>query len=371
MTIKVWDYVEEYKIEREEILAAVDRVFQSGVLVLGNSVKSFESEFATYCGVRYGVGVDNATNGICLALKALGIGQGDEVITVSNTAVPTVSAIVQAGAIPRFVDIESDTGLLDVSKLEAAITSRTRCVIPVHLYGQSVDMRSLLKITSLHKLRVVEDCAQAHGASHFGKRVGSMGDMGVFSFYPTKLLGGYGDGGLITTDSEELDAQLRRLRFYGMKGTYNAEEFGYNSRLDEVQAEILRVKLPRLDGYISRRRALAERYRMILNGTSLRMPVERDGNFQAYYVFVVRHPDRDRIIAELKANDIMVNISYPWPIHTMNAFSNLGGAVGDLPVTEAAAKLIFSLPMYPTLTEQQQDTVCLALGNILGETVGI
>lgn len=371
MAIKVWDYLEEYKIEREEILAAVDRVFRSGTLILGNSVKSFESEFAAYCEANYGIGVDNATNGIFLALKALNLGQGDEVITVSNTAVPTASAIVQAGATPRFVDIEPDTGLMDISKLEQAITPRTRAVIPVHLYGQCVDMQALLKITRSHKLHVIEDCAQAHGTSHFGSMAGSMGDMGVFSFYPTKTLGGYGDGGLITTNSEEIDARLRSLRFYGMKGVYNAEELGYNSRLDEVQAEILRVKLPRLGGYVKRRRALAERYRAILGLTSLKLPVEREGNLHVYYVFVVKHPDRDRIIEELKKQDILVNVSYPWPIHTMKGFANLGGKEGDLPVTEEAAKLIFSLPMYPSLAESQQDAVCVALGKILGEPVSV
>jgi len=371
VTIKVWDYIDEYKIEREEILAAVDNVFQSGVLILGNSVKSFEREFAEYCGSKYGIGVDNATNGICLALKALGLGGGDEIITVSNTAVPTVSAIVQAGATPRFVDIEPETGLMDVSKLESLITPHTRCIIPVHLYGQSVDMTTLLRIAKTYKLRVVEDCAQAHGASHLGKRVGSMGDIGVFSFYPTKILGGYGDGGLLTTDSEELDARLRSLRFYGMKGVYNAEEFGFNSRLDEVHAEILRTKLPRLNGYISARRTLAERYRKILGGTSLKMLIERPGNFHAYYVFVVSHPERDRIISELKKKDILVNISYPWPIHTMKAFSHLGYLDGDLPITESAAEQIFSLPMYPSLSTAQQDTVCMALSEILDEAVVI
>lgn len=371
MTIKVWDYVEEYKAEREEILAAVDRVFGSGILILGNSVKSFEAEFAAYCGSRFGVGVDNATNGIFLALKTLGIGQGDEVITVSNTAVPTVSAIAQAGATPRFVDIEPDTGLMDVAKIEAAITPRTRCLIPVHLYGQCVDMEGLLEIARRHDLRVIEDCAQAHGTSRLGRKAGSMGDMGVFSFYPTKTLGGYGDGGLVTTNSEEYAARLRSLRFYGMKGQYNAEELGYNSRLDEVQAEILRVKLPRLDQYIERRRALADRYKAILAQTSLELPVEKAGNYHVYYVYVVKHPERDRIIAELKSMDILVNISYPWPIHTMKGFAYLGGKEGDLPVTEKAAKMIFSLPMYPTLTEAQQDTVCRSLGKILGESVSV
>lgn len=371
MSIKVWDYLEEYAAEKTEILAAVDRVFSSGTLVLGNSVKGFEAEFAAYCGTTYGVGVDNATNGIFLALKALGIGAGDEVITVSNTAVPTVSAIVQAGATPRFVDVCRDTALMDVSKIEAAITARTRCIIPVHLYGQCVDMDALVQIANSRNLRIVEDCSQSHGATHRGRKAGSMGDMGIFSFYPTKPLGGYGDGGMVTTNSAELDAKLRSLRFYGMKGVYYAEELGYNSRLDEVHAEILRFKLAKLDGYIERRRELAARYREMLANTSLELPVVQEGNSHVYYVYVVRHPQRDEIISELKKRDILLNISYPWPIHLMRGYSYLGGKEGDLPVTEEIAKTIFSLPMYPTLTEEMQSQACRAIGEVLGEQVNL
>jgi aminotransferase EvaB len=371
MSIKVWDYLDEYEAERGEILAAVDRVFRSGTLILGNSVKSFEAEFAAYCGTSFGVGVDNATNGIFLALKALGVGAGDEVITVSNTAVPTVSAIVQAGATPRFVDVCHDTALMDVSKIEAAITACTRCIIPVHLFGQCVDMDALVKIANRHNLRIIEDCSQSHGATHRECKAGSMGDMGIFSFYPTKPLGGYGDGGMVTTNSAELDAKLRSLRFYGMKGVYYAEEIGYNSRLDEVHAEILRFKLTKLDRYIDRRRKLADRYGEILSNTSLELPIVQDGNSHVYYVYVVRHPRRDEIIAELKKRDIFLNISYPWPIHLMRGYSYLGGKDGDLPETEALAKTIFSLPMYPTLTEEMQSQACRAIGEILGERVNL
>lgn len=371
MSIKVWDYLDEYQAERNEILAAVDRVFSSGTLILGNSVKNFEAEFASYCGTRFGIGVDNATNGIFLALKALGIGAGDEVITVSNTAVPTVSAIAQAGATPRFVDVLPNTGLMDVAKIEEVITSKTRCIIPVHLYGQCVDMDALLKIAQNRNLRVIEDCSQSHGATHRGSRAGSMGDMGVFSFYPTKPLGGFGDGGFITTDIPEFDEKLRSLRFYGMKGVYYAEELGYNSRLDEVHAEILRFKLTRLEGYIERRQKLAMRYQEILANTSLGLPITQEGNSHVYYVYVARHTRRDEIISELKKKDILLNISYPWPIHLMRGYSYLGYKEGDLPVTEALAKTIFSLPMYPTLTEEMQNTVCNAIGEILAEKVNL
>lgn len=366
MSIKVWDYLEEYELERTDILSAVDRVFRSGVLVLGNSVKSFEAEFATYCETDFGIGLDNATNGLFLAMKALGIGPGDEVITVSNTAVPTVSAIVQAGATPRFVDVNPATALMDISKLEQAITPTTKCVIPVHLYGQCVDMNALLEITKRHHLRVIEDCSQSHGATYLGRKAGSMGDMGVFSFYPTKPLGAYGDGGFISTNNSELAERLRSLRFYGMKGVYYAEEPGFNSRLDEVHAEILRLKLSKLDGYNDRRRYLAACYDELLADTSLKLPQISTGNTHVYYVYVVRHPRRDEIIAELKKQEIFLNISYPWPIHLMRGYTYLGGKEGDLPVTESLAKEIFSLPMYPSLTEDKQDLVCRAIAAILG-----
>lgn len=371
MSIKVWDYLEEYALERKEILSAVDRVFSSGTLILGNSVKSFESEFASYCGTRFGIGVDNATNGIFLALKALGIGVGDEVLTVSNTAVPTVSAIAQAGAIPRFVDVCKDSALMDVSKIGGVITARTRCIIPVHLYGQCVDMTSLVELAKRQNLHIIEDCSQSHGAMHHGKKAGSMGDMGVFSFYPTKPLGGFGDGGFVTTNSPELNERMLSLRFYGMKGVYYAEELGYNSRLDEVHAEILRFKLSKLDKYIERRQQLARRYDEMLAGTSLHLPMIVEGNSHVYYVYVVRHDRRDELITGLKKKDILLNISYPWPIHMMRGYSYLGGKDGDLPVTEELAKKIFSLPMYPSLTEEMQIKTCLAIGELLGEKISL
>lgn len=367
MSIKVWEYLDEYTAEREGILAAVDRVFRSGTLILGPSVSQFEQEFAAYCGVGHGIGVDNATNGLVLALKALGIGAGDEVITVANTAVPTVAAIVQAGATPRFIDIDPETGLMDVRLLELAIGPATRAVIPVHLYGQCVSMEALGRIAQRHGLRVIEDCAQSHGATQHGRKAGSFGDLAVFSFYPTKPLGGYGDGGIIVTNHAAVAEHLRRLRCYGMNGTYYAEEPGHNSRLDEVQAEILRYKLGRLKEYIQRRRELAARYDRILAPTSLRLPRVPPENEHVYYLYVVRHPDRDRIMAELKKRDIHLGIHYPWPIHTMRGFAHLDGKPGDLPQTEANSKVIFSLPMYPSLTEEKQDAVCRALGEVLGE----
>lgn len=358
MIIKTWDYLKEYSKERNDILAAVDRVFSSGQLILGSSVKFFEEEFANFCDSDFGIGVDNATNGIFLSLKALNIGNGDEVITVANTAVPTVSAIVQAGATPTFVDVDPRTALMDISLLEGQITKKTRCIIPVHLYGQCVDMAPLLALAKKYELKIVEDCSQSHGATQNGKKCGSFGDLGVFSFYPTKILGGYGDGGLITTNSEILNERLRSLRFYGMRDSYYAEEVGYNSRLDEVHAEILRYKLKKLDDAIDSRRKLADKYKNILAQSDIQLPLESAGNRHAFYLYVVSHPRRDRIMAELKKANISLSISYPWPIHTMRAYQYLGYKEGDLPVTEALSKSIFSLPMYPCLEEGELITVC-------------
>lgn len=365
MAIGVWGYLNEYEAEKAEIYAAIEQVLTSGRLILGASVRGFEAEFAAYCGVAHGVGVDNGTNAITLGLQAIGIGPGDEVITVSNTAVPTVSAIVSAGATPRFVDIDPRTYLMDVDRLEAAITPQTRCILPVHLYGQCVDMDAVGAVADRHDLLVLEDCAQSHGARYQGRKAGAMSDAAAFSFYPTKILGTYGDGGMVLTNDSATEQKLRRLRFYGMESTYYAEEHGYNSRLDELHAEILRRKLTHLDNYIARRQTLARRYDTALANTALVLPQVAAGNDHAYYLYVVRHPRRDEIIAQLKARDIFVNISYPWPIHTMRGYQALGYSEGDLPHTEAAAREIFSLPMYPSLRDEEQETVIAALHEIL------
>jgi aminotransferase EvaB len=367
MAITVWNYLAEYEQEKEEIHAAVEQVFRSGRLILGESVRQFEEEFAAYCGVAHGVGVDNGTNAIMLGLLAIGIEPGDEVITVANTAVPTVSAIVSAGAIPRFVDIDPATYLMDSGQLEQAITPKTRCILPVHLYGQCVNMTAVKTIARRHSLLVLEDCAQAHGARFQGEMAGSMSDAAAFSFYPTKILGAYGDGGMVITDDGSVKDKLRRLRFYGMENTYYAEDHGYNSRLDELHAEILRRKLRHLDKYIARRRQLAFQYDQALADSGLILPAVEEGNDHAYYLYVVRHKHRDEVISRLKEQEIFVNISYPWPIHMMRAYADLGYKQGDLPQTETAAKEIFSLPMYPTLTDEEQDMVCEALKDILEE----
>ncbi|MEU0100069.1 DegT/DnrJ/EryC1/StrS family aminotransferase [Streptomyces sp. NPDC006267] len=369
MTAYVWDYLPEYEQEREELLEAVDKVFGSGQLVLGPSVSGFEREFADYHGLAHCTGVDNGTNAVRLGLHAVGVGPGDEVITVSNTAAPTVVAIDGVGATPVFVDIREEDYLIDIDQVAAAITPRTKALLPVHLYGQCVDMGAINDLADRHGLAVLEDCAQAHGARHHGKPAGTMGRAAAFSFYPTKVLGAYGDGGAVVTDDEAVDASLRRLRYYGMEKTYYVVETpGYNSRLDAVQAEILRRKLTRLDSYVAGRRAVARRYEEGLGDLAdkgLLLPSVNEGNEHVYYVYVVRHPRRDEIIEALKGYGISLNISYPWPVHTMSGFAGLGYGEGSLPVTERLAKEIFSLPMYPSLPVGLQEKVISAVREVV------
>jgi aminotransferase EvaB len=369
MTTLVWNYLREYENERDDILDAVDTVFRSGRLVLGDSVQGFEQEFARYHGVPHCVSCDNGTNALVLGLRALGVGRGDEVVTVSNTAAPTVVAIDQVGATPVFVDVRSDDYLMDTRLVEAAITDRTRCLLPVHLYGQCVDMTALAAVAAAHGLPILEDCAQAHGARQRGRLAGTMGTIAAFSFYPTKVLGAYGDGGGTVTSDDELAASLRRLRYYGMENRYYVEATpGHNSRLDEVHAEILRRKLRRLDHYVAARRAIAERYADGLAGTGVVLPSIVPGNEHVYYLYVVRHPRREEILKRLRQDhDIDLNVSYRWPVHTMRGFSHLGYAQGALPVTESLAEGIFSLPMYPSLTVGTQNRVIDSLRSTLEE----
>jgi|TARA_B110000967_G_scaffold198613_1_gene231880 aminotransferase EvaB len=363
--IRVWEYLKEFESERDEIMQAIVETLESGMLVLGENVSSFESEFSSYCSSQYGIGVNSGTDALFLGLKALGIGAGDEVITVANTAVPTVSAIQATGATTKFVDIDPDTYLMDTRLLEAAVTERTKCIIPVHLFGQCVDMSEVKAVAERHSLFVLEDCAQAHGAKQNNEMSGSMSDISAFSFYPTKILGAYGDAGLIMTSNSELADKCKRIRFYGMEQQYYAIEDGFNSRLDEMQAAILRKKLVHLDEYISRRRAIADMYYDLLDDSGLVLPKVSDNNFHSYFLFVARHKKRDAILEYLKGEDIMLNVSYKWPIHTMPAYEYLGYKVGDLPNTELAANEIFSLPMFPSLTGDAVRETCGVLKGAL------
>ena len=365
MPINVWDYLREYDELRDEILAAVDRVFRSGRLVLGQEGIKFEREMAGNLGVAGGVGVNSGTDAIYIALASLGVKAGDEVITVSNTAVPTVSAIRTLGATPVFVDVGDNDFLMDVGQVEAAITPRTAAIVPVHLYGQCVDLDPLMAIAERHGLKVMEDCAQSQGALYKNRQSGSMGHAAAFSFYPTKVLGAYGDGGMVMSNDEAALRLARSLRFYGMETQYYSERHGYNSRLDEVQAAILSLKLPRIDGWIERRREIAARYGRGLAGSGLVLPRENPHNRHSFYVYVVEHPtDRDGVLERLAKRDINCNVSYRWPIHTMRGSADFGYREGQFPVTERKAQRIFSLPMYPHLKDDEIDTVIDVLRDV-------
>ena len=353
--ITVWSYLDELKSEKKEVLSAVNKVLDSGILILGDNVKEFENKFSEYCNSNYGVGVNSATDALFLIMRSFGLKKGDEVISVSNTAVPTISSIVAANGTPRFVDIDPNSYLMDVNQLEKSITNKTKGVIVVHLFGQCVDMDPVIDICKRRKIFLIEDCSQSHGAKYKNKIAGSMSDASVFSFYPTKILGGYGDAGMVVTNNKNINDNLRKLRFYGMEKTYySILEEGYNSRLDEMHAAILLNKLKHLDYYIQRRRKIAKVYQSRLKNTSLILPREMDYNKHSFYVYVVRHKKRDEILQKLKEKNIFLNISYPWPIHTMTGFKQFGFKEGDLPVTEKVAKEIFSLPMYPYFDLKKQ-----------------
>ena len=339
---------EQYLARKAEIDAAISRVLDGGRYILADEVKAFEQEFASYLGILYAVGVGSGTEALHLALAACGIVPGDEVITVSHTAVATVAAVELAGARPVFVDIDPETFTLDPTKLEAAITSRTRAVIPVHLYGHPVDMGAIMAIARRRNLRVIEDCAQAHGAIGDGKRVGVCGDAGCFSFYPTKNLGAIGDGGMVVTKDGAIASKIRLLREYGWKERNKSDIPGWNSRLDEIQAAILRVKLRYLDADNSARTLIAGEYSKALTDSDLALPAARDGVTHAWHQFVVRSSRRDALWKYLNENGVSTLIHYPIPVHLQPAYR---GRTGDLnlPETERAAREVLSLPIYPEL----------------------
>ncbi len=353
-----WQYLDDYSRHREELLAIADRVFSSGRLILGNEVAAFEKSFSAYCGVSYGVGVNSGTDALFLALKALGIEHGEEVITVSNTAVPTVAAIRAAGARPVFVDVERDTFLMDVKRIPALLNRKTRCLMPVHLFGQPVDMAPLREIAEQKHLFIIEDCAQAAGADYRGSKVGGLGTIGAFSFYPTKILGAFGDGGLVMTGREDLYGKLKRLRFYGMEKAYYSEEEGYNSRLDEIQAAILKYRLGQLDESVSRRRAVADRYSEGLQGLGdIEVPAVKNDRSHQFYAYTIKTEFRDKLMQFLRENGVETRINYPVPVHLMRGYRCLGYPPGSLPVTERLSSEILSLPMHPGLTSKDADTV--------------
>ncbi|MBE2200511.1 MAG: DegT/DnrJ/EryC1/StrS family aminotransferase [Anaerolinea sp.] len=349
MNIPFVDLQAEYKALRAELDTAVTQTIASGWYILGAEVSAFEAEFASYIGVEHTVGVASGTDAILLGLRALGVGPGDEVITVAHTAVATIAAIELTGATPVFVDIDPDTYTLDPALLPAAITPRSKAIIPVHLYGHPANLDPILAVARQHKLLVLEDCAQAHGARYRGKMVGSFGDAAAFSFYPTKNLGAMGDGGAVVTRHDEVAERLYALRQYGWQQRYVSSTAGYNSRLDELQAALLRVKLAYLDGMNAARRRLANEYAQALAGLPLTLPGERPFAHHVYHLYVIQTDRRDALRAYLHARGIGTAIQYPMPVHRQPAYHHLGYPAGSLPVTEQIAARILSLPIYPTL----------------------
>jgi aminotransferase EvaB len=355
--IKSWSYKKEYALLRKQILNRIDSSLNSGSIFFGKQIKKFENNFSKYNKIRYITAVGSGTDALCIALISLGVEKGDEVITVSNTAIATVSAIVTAGATPRFVDVDDDY-LIDVTQIEKKITKKTKVIIPVHLYGQSCQIDKICKIAKKYKLKIIEDCAQAQGAKFKNQFVGTFGDMSCFSFYPTKILGAYGDGGMICTNNKSLYEKIRQVRFYGIDQInkknkfykkYYANIHGINSRIDEIQCAILNLKLPFVTSNIEKRRRIAKIYKKELKDTGIILPREKPHNKHAYHLFVVFHKKRELIFKRLKKHKIFLSIQYPYPIHKMKGYNKYNRNLISLPKSEKFSKGIFSLPIYPML----------------------
>ena len=372
--IKYWNYLREYNNDKK-ILNSVNKVFKSGTLLLGNQLKNFEKNYCKFNKSKFGLGVANGTDALYIALKCLNIGKGDEVITVSNTAIPTVAAIISSGAKVKFVDVGKDF-LIDTNKIIHQINKKTKAIIPVHLYGQMCEMDKIIKIAKKYKLKIIEDCAQSTGATYKGKKAGTLGDIGCHSFYPTKILGAYGDGGFLTTNNEKLFQKMHRFRFYGIdtlgvnkqwKNKYYSIDHGINSRLSEIQASILSLKLNNLARSIRRRRQIAQKYFIGLKDTSIGLPKVNVSNFHVFHIFEVTHIKRDLIIKKMKKKNINLSIHYEYPIHTMKAYKNFNKNKNLLKETEKNSKIIFSLPIYPTLKNKEINNIIKTLKNIVSK----
>ncbi|GAB1470132.1 DegT/DnrJ/EryC1/StrS family aminotransferase [Chloroflexota bacterium] len=360
--IPVIDLHQQYEFLRPELDAVIARVLSSGSYILGAEVSAFEQEFAQYCGVSHAVGVASGTDALQLALMACEIGAGDEVIAPSHTAVATIAAIEQTGASPVLVDIDPARYTLDPAKILPALTTRTRAIIAVHLYGCPADMTPILEIAREKKLHVIEDASQAHGALIAGRRVGSVGDIAAFSFYPTKNIGAFGDAGAVVTNNSQLAERVKLLRQYGWKERYVSLLKGINSRLDELQAGILRVKLRHSDEWNQRRRQLANVYiHLLAEARDVTLPLQPADVEPVYHQFVIRHPRRDALRAHLTQQGIQTLVHYPQPVHLQPAYANLGLGRGSLPQSERAADEIVSLPIYPEMSEEQVRRVAQAI----------
>ncbi|HSE06656.1 MAG TPA: DegT/DnrJ/EryC1/StrS family aminotransferase [Methylomirabilota bacterium] len=357
------DLAAQYEEVRETLLPQVERLLAAGAFIGGEPVARFEATFAAFCGVGHAVGVGNGTDALHLALRALEIGPGDEVITAANTFVATVGAIVQAGARPVLVDVRPDTLLMDASALETARTPATRAVIPVHLYGRLADMEPIVAWCARHRVTLLEDAAQAHGATRGGRRAGAFGDAAGFSFYPAKNLGAAGDAGAVVTDRPDVADRLRRLRDHGQTERYQHAVVGVNSRLDALQAVVLAVKLERLAAWNARRQALAALYheRLAKVPAVEPLPAPAEPESHVYHLFVVRSAERDQLRVALAARGIDTGLHYPIPVHLQPGWRHLGHREGDFPVTEAAARSVLSLPIYPHMSVEAVHRVCDAI----------
>ena len=362
MAIEFVDLKRQYQPLREEIMSRIEQVLAGMNLFLGENVYRLEEEFAAYCGVPHAMGVGSGTDALHLALRAVGVGRDDEVITVANTFFATVEAIALCGARPVFVDIDPASYTMDPSRVEAAITPRTKAIVPVHLYGQPVDMDPIIAVSRKHGLAVVEDACQAHGAEYKGAKTGSLGDAAAFSFYYSKNLGAYGEGGMVVTKDREIATSVQMLRNHGGKERYRHALMGVNARLDEIQAAALRVKLPHLDSWNAARRTWAEEYSRRLAGLEgVLTPVAQPYAKHVFHLYVIRTQDRDHLQRWLKRHGVSTGIHYPVPVHLQEACADLGYSPGSLPETEAAAQEILSLPMFAELTLDEVTYVCEAI----------
>jgi len=370
--INFWSYKDEYKKYRNKFNKFFDQTLKSGQIFFGPNLKNFEYEFLKKYKSKYGVAVGSGTDALLISLMSINIKNGDEVITASNTAIPTISAIVNSGARPVLVDIKEDY-LIDTDKIEKKITKKTKAIIPVHLYGKSCDMDKIIKISNKYKLSIIEDCAQSQGAKFNNKFVGTFGSLGCFSFYPTKILGGYGDGGFILTNNFKLYSNIKKIRFYGIDtidkknnfyNKYYANINGLNSRLDEINSKILNFKLSKIDKFILKRRNIAKIYDNELKNTGLKLPIINNNKFDVYHLYTVFHKKRDLIIKKLLKEKIQSRIIYPFPIHKMKAYSNFFKNE-KYDISEINSKGIFSLPLYPELNIKDVKIICRKLKKIL------
>ncbi len=360
------DLKRQYSLLGSEVEASIKKVMEEGDFILGHEVTLFEKEFAQYCQIKYAVGVACGTDAILLALKALGIGPSDEVIIPVNTFIATVLPVITLGATPIFIDIDKNTYNIDTDKIEEKITKKTKAIIPVHLYGQVANMEKIMSLARKYNLHVIEDACQAHGSKYKGRKAGSFGDIACFSFYPGKNLGAYGDAGAITTNSKELSDKIKILRNVGQKEKYHHIELGYNSRLDTIQASVLRVKLPHLDKWNKKRRQRAELYKKFLSGLDIVLPYEPDENLSNYHLYVIRVKKRASLLSYLKGQGIHCGIHYPIPLHLQTCMKSLGYRKGDFPIAEQYARETISLPMFPELTEKEVELIATHIRKFYG-----